>query len=582
MKRKNLIAAVLLAAMSVPALAQNEANPNDADIQRQIDQGLIDLETSRGMTPEEIQRWAPLIQQLEQDAFGIERIEAKPREFVRGPFLGVNAEPLDIESAKKLGLKRSTGLLVNYIAGSGPAWDAGLKKGDVLTMLNDQVLVNAEQFAGLVRSHKIGDTVTLHGLRDGEPIKLEAKLGEADVSPLGPGGKDLDQAWRVQLNPVQAPIGNPLRPDVEIAPGLWIGDGWDDLRQLELKQEGLPEQMREMIKQLEQQMRQQNQDMDKRMKQLRQQLDLDIEELRGQGDAVKRMHAAIVQFDGEHRIEIKNEDGKPFVKIKDKTGAVLCDVPLPANGVVEDLPDDVQMKLHMLMMPPKLNIDGQERLKEIDQAEHIIPPAPEISNREALPNTLAALDALDKIAGELVFDVWHGADLDIAMLRDRLGLEDADEPFDRETLIQAIEAIYTKIAGNSEMRSVLSQIEVREAIKADLSTIGKTFGENKPARQRVNKLIQRINNDLLVQYNDDKHSIRLEGVGLLQSLTIERRDNFENYYTGFARVSHEFLSGKTDDPGIKEIKDLPDEIKAKVKKMLLGDKRIRSLLSDGC
>ena len=594
MKRQALTTAMLLAAFAMPSLAQAPPDHEgplvikrvvvDTDQNKPLELDLLDLETGRGMTPEELERWAPILQQLQQDAFGIEQPEAKPREMVRGPFLGVNAKPIDLETAKKLGLKRSTGLLVSYVAGGGPAFDAGLMKGDVLTRLGDQVLVNAEQFAVLVRSQKVGDTVMLHGLREGEAIKLEAKLGEADFAPLGPGGRDLDQAWRVQLNPAQGPIGNPLRPEVEIAPGLWIGDGWGEMRQLHGDPEAMPEQLRDKIKQLEQQMFQQREDLDRKIKQMCLQLDLNIDEIRKQADQAggeHRIHAAIVQFDGEHRIEIKHKDRVPHLNVRDKEGDVLFDGPLPANGVVEDLPDEVQMKLHRLMVLPKPVI-GAELIKENEEAEHIIPPAPEISNREALPNTLKALEALDKIADNLVFDVWHGADLDLAMLRDKLDLNDPKAQFNRDVFVASLQAIYNKIAGNGEMRLVLSQLEVREALKTDLGAIGQMFGENERARKNVQQLIQRLNSDLLIQHNDDKHRIRLEGVGLLQTLTIERSDNGEVYYKGFARVSHEFLSGKTDEPGIKDIERLPDEIKAKVKKMLLSDKRIRSLLSDGC
>lgn len=387
MKHMNLTAAVLLAACCTPALAEDKPDPVVSEIQEgveQFKQALEDLNASRGMTPEERERWGvdDLRDQIIEDMRAQQQPQAKPLEFVRGPFLGVNAEPLDIEAAKELGLKRSTGLLVNYVAGKGPAWNAGLKKGDVLTKLNDQVLVNAEQFAVLVRSQAIGDTVTLHGLRDGKPIKLEAKLGEADIAPLGPGGRDLDQAWRVQLNPLHGPAGNPLRPEIEVRPGVWIGDGWGELLEFGIGDDTMPEEVRKKLEQMQQQMQQQRLDMDKRMEQLRQQLDLDIDKLRGniqipQGDGAveKQLQAAMMWSDGKHKIRIANDNGKSQLTITDHEDNVLYDGPLPENGQVENLPEDVQRKLDQMLNNTRIEIKPQpDQPKEKEPQQDEAPP----------------------------------------------------------------------------------------------------------------------------------------------------------------------------------------------------------------
>ena len=379
MKRKNLITTVLLAAFTAPALAEEQPDELPPVPQQQLEQveqapeGL-DVNTSRMMTPEEAERLGihNLVLELEGAWLQAVQPEAKPREFVRGPFLGVNAKPLDLKTAKELGLKRSTGLLVTYAPGNGPAGTAGLKKGDVLTKLNDQILINAEQFAVLVRSQAIGDTVTLHGLREGKPIKLEAKLGEADISPLGPGGEDLDQAWHLQFSP----IGSPLRPEVEIAPGLWIGDGWGEARIEMLDDRAMPEQVREMIKKLEQQMLQQRQDMDKQMQQLRQQLDLDIEKLRegavipkGDGEVRRQMQTAMMWSDGKHNILLGKHNDKTQLTITGHDDKVLYDGPLPKDGQIEGLSKDVQQKVDQLLNNKRIEhrIPPEEQPKQPEQ-----------------------------------------------------------------------------------------------------------------------------------------------------------------------------------------------------------------------
>jgi hypothetical protein len=62
---------------------------------------------------------------------------------------------------------------------------------DVLTKLDDQLLVNTDQLAALVRSKKPGDQVTLTLIRAGKGTKLTAKLIEKDI-PIDP----MPEGWR--------------------------------------------------------------------------------------------------------------------------------------------------------------------------------------------------------------------------------------------------------------------------------------------------------------------------------------------------------------------------------------------------
>ncbi|MGH8017713.1 MAG: hypothetical protein ACREIA_05385, partial [Opitutaceae bacterium] len=53
---------------------------------------------------------------------------------------------------------------------------AGLQRHDVLTRLDDQILIDGRQLSVLVRGHKEGDTITLTRLRAGSEAKAEATL----------------------------------------------------------------------------------------------------------------------------------------------------------------------------------------------------------------------------------------------------------------------------------------------------------------------------------------------------------------------------------------------------------------------
>ncbi|HEY0370187.1 MAG TPA: PDZ domain-containing protein [Chthoniobacterales bacterium] len=104
----------------------------------------------------------------------------------RGPkvpvtYLGVETSDVPSVVAEQLGLPKGFGLVVDYVVPDGPAATAGVQPNDILRMLNDQILVEPDQLAKLVRSFKEGDSVTLTVLRKGAETKLSAKLQKRDV-----------------------------------------------------------------------------------------------------------------------------------------------------------------------------------------------------------------------------------------------------------------------------------------------------------------------------------------------------------------------------------------------------------------
>ena len=60
------------------------------------------------------------------------------------PWLGATLQSLTKDIADNLGIDRPTGALVVTVAGEGPAFDAGLKRGDVITAVDGQSVEDAE------------------------------------------------------------------------------------------------------------------------------------------------------------------------------------------------------------------------------------------------------------------------------------------------------------------------------------------------------------------------------------------------------------------------------------------------------
>jgi len=98
-------------------------------------------------------------------------------------YLGVSVERADAAIRSQFGLAEGTGLVIRFVDPKGPSADT-LRLFDVMTRLDDQILVNPEQLAALVRMHKPGDKVTLEVIRGGQHRKVEVVLGEKELPPL--------------------------------------------------------------------------------------------------------------------------------------------------------------------------------------------------------------------------------------------------------------------------------------------------------------------------------------------------------------------------------------------------------------
>jgi hypothetical protein len=98
-------------------------------------------------------------------------------------FLGIETAPVSRTLAAQLGLGRDTGLVVTHLADKSPASDL-LKEDDVLTKLDDQILVNQQQLGVLVRARKEGDEVKLTVIRGGKEMSVKAKLGSREVPKM--------------------------------------------------------------------------------------------------------------------------------------------------------------------------------------------------------------------------------------------------------------------------------------------------------------------------------------------------------------------------------------------------------------
>src|SRR4051812_24531468 len=81
-----------------------------------------------------------------------------------------------------LGVKLSdatsgAGASIGQIAGGGPASDAGLRTGDVVTAIDGKAIGGADALVNAVDAHKPGDQVTLTVRRGGDTSQIKVRLG---------------------------------------------------------------------------------------------------------------------------------------------------------------------------------------------------------------------------------------------------------------------------------------------------------------------------------------------------------------------------------------------------------------------
>lgn len=101
-----------------------------------------------------------------------------------GGWVGIAVSKAPPAMAYQLRLRPGVGVVVDNVVPKSPAQKAGLQPYDLIEKLDDQLLVNPEQFTTLIRAHKPGETVTLSIIREGEKQTIEVKLAQVRDQPM--------------------------------------------------------------------------------------------------------------------------------------------------------------------------------------------------------------------------------------------------------------------------------------------------------------------------------------------------------------------------------------------------------------
>lgn len=148
------------------------------------------------------------------------------REFgeTRRGWLGVKIQDVTPDIANSMGLKSEAGAMVTDVP-AGPAADAGMKAGDVITRFAGGDVADTRDLVRRVADAPVGEAVDVTVLRDGKPVDLKITLGrrelaDADGTGVTPDGKaPQEQVSNVVLGLTLMPVTPELAARLRLPEG---------------------------------------------------------------------------------------------------------------------------------------------------------------------------------------------------------------------------------------------------------------------------------------------------------------------------------------------------------------------------
>ncbi len=97
--------------------------------------------------------------------------------FVIRGWIGVQVQDLSKELSESFDLKTTDGTLVAGVIANGPAFKAGIRRGDILTAINSQQIENSNNMLNLIANLRPSDRVLATLLRNGKEITVSIIVG---------------------------------------------------------------------------------------------------------------------------------------------------------------------------------------------------------------------------------------------------------------------------------------------------------------------------------------------------------------------------------------------------------------------
>jgi len=102
---------------------------------------------------------------------------------VRRPWFGASLQPLSKDIADSLGLDRPAGALVADVHAKSPAEAAGVRRGDIITAVDNLAVDDPEAFGFRLGTRKLGGAASVTLLRSGKPVTVNVAMRPAPETP---------------------------------------------------------------------------------------------------------------------------------------------------------------------------------------------------------------------------------------------------------------------------------------------------------------------------------------------------------------------------------------------------------------
>ena len=99
-------------------------------------------------------------------------------------WIGVEPSDLSPELAETFGVKTDHGVIITGVLQNGPAAQAGVRPGDVITSVGDVQVRNVQQLLGAVAALKPGTPTRLAMLRGGDEVAVQLTPGQRPRTPV--------------------------------------------------------------------------------------------------------------------------------------------------------------------------------------------------------------------------------------------------------------------------------------------------------------------------------------------------------------------------------------------------------------
>ena len=135
----------------------------------------------------------------------------------RRGWLGVKIQPVTPDIADSLGLAEASGAMVTDVPG-GPAADAGMKAGDVITSFAGGEVKDPRDLVRRVADAPVGEAVDVVVQRDGKPVDLKVTLGRRELAE-GSGSDTVESASESASDLMGMTVA-PLTPEIAAELGV--------------------------------------------------------------------------------------------------------------------------------------------------------------------------------------------------------------------------------------------------------------------------------------------------------------------------------------------------------------------------